>query len=347
MAPITRSSRLSRLLSKGSTLLDFFGQVGRPKSSFGVLKKVMARSIRMLDNESGVVEITSRIQHGRYLLRPSPETNDLVLGVLGRAQAKYGVTLYAFVFLSNHFHLLMRAYSAIQMSRFVGFLKGNIAKELGRLHDWREHVWGRRYHSASVGDSEEAQASRFLYILANGCKEGLVASPLEWPGVSSTRALYHGKREMSGTWYDRTAQYHALRRSKNEVFPSIETVYLSPLPFLESRSRDEQRAFVVDAVHRLEEETARNHRKNGTEPLGARVVQRQKPHDKPEEFKASPAPMFHATREEFWAMRYARAARVAAYRVAAERLKRGEIDVRFPAGCFPPPLPYVESRAPT
>jgi hypothetical protein len=43
----------------------------------------------------------------------------------------------------------------------------------------------------------------------------------------------------------------------------------------------------------------------------------------------------------------ARKVKVAAYRDAAERLKQGDTDVRFPEGCFPPRLPFVESRAPT
>ena len=182
----------------------------------------------MLDNESGLVEISSRVQHGRYLLLPSAEVNDLILGVLGRAQAKYDVLIHAFIFMSNHFHLLMQVACALQMSRFTGFFKSNIAKELGRLFDWKEHFWGRRYHSASVGgsgDSEELQIERLMYILANGCKEGLVASPLDWPGVSSAKTLYHGERTMQGTWYDRTAQYRALKRGENKLYPSTETVH--------------------------------------------------------------------------------------------------------------------------
>lgn len=300
----------------------------------------------MLDNESGVVEVTSRVQHGRFLLRPSHETNELILGVLGRAQRMYDVTLFAFVFMSNHLHILMRAKSARQMSRFMGFLKGNLAKELGRLHDWRQHMWGGRYHSASLGDSEEAQTARFTYILANGCKEGLVASPLEWSGVSSARALYDGDMEMVGTWYDRTSEYRSGKPRNRRLYPTTETVYLSPLPFLEARSPEEQRDFVVKAVRRIEQETLDMHRKQGTQPLGPQAVCRQRPHDKPKEFKPSPAPLVHAaTPEEYSRMRQARELKVEAYRAAAERLKRGDPGVYFPTGCFPPPLPYVESRA--
>lgn len=302
----------------------------------------------MLDDPGGLVEISSRVQHGRFLMRPSKEVNDRILGVLGRAQAMYGVVLHGFIFLSNHFHILATVSSAEQMALFTGFLKANLAKELGPLVDWRETFWGKRYHSASVKLTEHDQVSRFLYILENSCKEGLVASPLDWPGVTSAVALYSGEMTMTGTWYDRTAQYRAGRRGEHELCRSTETVQLTPLPFLQEQSVEEQREFIVNAVHAIERKTAQMHRDNGTKPLGARAILRRKPHDKPKAFKASPAPIFHAANpEDFWAMYNARKAKVAAYRDAAGRLKRGETDVRFPEGCFPPRLPFVKARAAT
>jgi REP element-mobilizing transposase RayT len=310
--------------------------------------KSMSRQLRMLDDPNGLVEITSRTQHGRFLMRPSEEVNELILGVLGRAQTKYDVVLHAFVFLANHYHLLTTMRSAEQMSLFTGFLNGNLAKELGRLHGWREKFWGRRYHSASVNFTEQDQVKRFLYILDNSCKEGLVASPLDWPGVSSATALYNGETKLQGIWYDRTAQYRAHLQGEYKRFPYTETVKLTPLPFLQERSVSEQRAFHVDALRDIEAKTVQMHQEKGTTPIGARAIRRQKPHDMPTTFKRSPAPIFHAAnREDFWAMYNARNTKVAAYRDAAQRLKQGETDVRFPGGCFPPRLPFVESRAPT
>ena len=212
----------------------------------------------------------------------------------------------------------------------------------------REKFWGRRYHSASVKLTKEDQIRRYMYILENSCKEDLVGSPLEWPGVSSAAALYRGEMTMQGTWFDRSAQYRASLRGEFKEFPSTETVRLTPLPFLQDKSADEQRAFYVDAVHEVERKTAQRHKENGTKPLGARAIRRQKPHAKPKAFKASPAPLVHAVnREDFWTMYNARQAKVAAYREAAGRLKRGETDVRFPEGCFPPRPPFVKPRAPT
>lgn len=305
----------------------------------------MSRRLRTLDDPYGLVEIASRALHGMYLLRPSGEVNDIILGVLGRAQRLYGVTLHAFIFMSNHFHILATVESSEQLSLFTGFLKSNLARELGALHDWKEKFWGRRYHSASVKFTEEDQIKRFNYLLDNSCKEKLVASPLDWPGVSSAPALYHGEPTMTGTWYNRTAQYRCGRHSEHKV---IETVRLTPLPFLQERSAEEQRAFVVDAVHEIERKTDQMHQEDGTTPLGARAIQRQKPHDQPTEFEASPAPPFHAVnREDFLSMLDARRAKEAAYREASRRLKDGETDVSFPDGCFPPRLPFVKARPPT
>jgi hypothetical protein len=231
--------------------------------------------------------------------------------------------------------------SAEQMSLFIGFVKGNIAKELGRYHDWKENFWGRRYHSASVKPTERDQLRRFHYILDNSCTEGLVASPLDWPGVSTAGALYRGETTMQGTWYNRSSRYRAHLRGEYKLFPSKETVHLTPLPFLQERSAEQRRDFYVHAVHELEAKTAQMHKDNNSTPMGARAIRRQNPHDKPKAFKASPAPMFHAAnQEDFGAMYNAHKATVAAYRDAARRLKQGETDVRFPEGCFPPRLSW-------
>jgi uncharacterized DUF497 family protein len=46
----------------------------------------MSRPLRFIPEEGALVEITCRTIHSRYLLRPDPALNEIVLGVLGRAQ---------------------------------------------------------------------------------------------------------------------------------------------------------------------------------------------------------------------------------------------------------------------
>ena len=46
-------------------------------------------------------EVTCRTQQGRFLLRPSPELNEIALGVLGRAQRLYPVSICGIVLMTS------------------------------------------------------------------------------------------------------------------------------------------------------------------------------------------------------------------------------------------------------
>ncbi|MEO6195005.1 MAG: hypothetical protein ABIS20_18470 [Thermoanaerobaculia bacterium] len=74
--------------------------------------------------------------------------------------------------------------------------------------------WSRRYQAIIVSGEEEAQTTRLKYVLANGCKEDLVARPQDWPGVHASRALVAGEA-LTGTWFDRTQEYAARRRGED------------------------------------------------------------------------------------------------------------------------------------
>ena len=132
----------------------------------------MARPLRFVP-ENALVETTIRTVQGRLLLRPSRELTDIVLGVIGKPQALYGMTIHAFVFLSTHAHFLLSPTGAGQLALFMQFVNGNVAKEAGRLYSWRDRLWSRRYRSIVVAD-EAAAHGRLRYILAHGAKEGLL-----------------------------------------------------------------------------------------------------------------------------------------------------------------------------
>ena len=149
------------------------------------------------DGERPVVEVTNRIIQSRFLLRPGPELNKIVVGAIARAQKKYGVEVHGYVFLSNHYHLIATVDSAKQLSAFVGYFQSKIAKEICRLYGWKDKIWARRYRHIVLLD-ENAQHKRFLYLLENSCKEGLVASPLDWPGAHCAKPLVRGEMEVQG-----------------------------------------------------------------------------------------------------------------------------------------------------
>jgi len=291
-----------------------------------------------------LVEVTNRTIHGRFLLRPSFELNTLVEGVIGRAQRLYRMKIVAYVFLSNHFHALILPEDAEQLARFMGYVEGNIAKEAGRLHDWRETFWPRRYRPIVLNDAPEVQIARLRYVLSQGSKEGLVSSPRQWPGPSSTMALMHGD-PLEGLWFDRTQEYEARRRGEDVPrlrFATPEMITLSPLPCWEADPLHQLQTRVRAMVHEIETETEEREKRTGRPSLGVQAIYQQHPHDHPARSKRSPAPRFHAaTREQRRIMERAYQRFYWAYREAAEKLRAGLQEVSFPPGSFPPPLRFV------
>lgn len=285
----------------------------------------------------------------RYLLRPSPELERRVLGVLGRAQRRTGIEIHAFVFASNHYHLLASPESPAQLVRFMTEVQSNLAREAGDLHDWNDRFWSRRYRHIPVSDEPEAQVARLRYCLAHGVKEGLVARCRDWPGAACVRALTEGE-PLEGIWYDRTAYYEA-RRSRGRAdladFATPESVRLSPLPCWRHLDPEEIRERVVRLVTEIEQSAHRHRLATGAGVAGVRAVRRRDPHDRPKQTKRGVAPRFHAvTRGAFRALREAARAFAEEFRHAADLLRRGDPSPDFPPGAFPPAAPPVPVLAP-
>ena len=304
----------------------------------------MARRVRFIPEDGALVEVSCRTIQSRYLLRPGPALNEIILGVLGRAQRLYPVQICGFVFLSNHYHLLLRVPDAELLADFMEYVQSNLAREVCRLYGWKDKVWSRRYSAIVISDEEAAQVDRFRYVLANGCKEGLVASPRDWPGVNMIAAVLDGK-PLTGTWFDRTKEYAARLRGESSTryqYSTEETVALSPLPCWRHLTSDRYRERAASLVQEIEAEAAAERKRTGIQPLGAAAILRQRPHTRPNKTKKSPSPGFHAAtkaaRRDLWEA-YARF--VAAFREASEKLRNGDRTAHFPIGSFPPGLPFV------
>jgi len=315
----------------------------------------MSRTPRYVPPGGCLVEVTCRTVHGRLLLRPSREVNETIVGVLGRALERHPLELVAAVFMSNHFHLLVRVEDARELAHFMRFLNGNLSREIGRLHGWPQTLWGRRYDAILVSNEEEAQVSRLRYLLAHGVKEGLVRRPEHWPGVHSAESLLKG-RPLQGFWFDRTREYQARRRGQRlnrYTFAEEVRVELGRLPCWAHLSEREYRSRVEDLVEQIETEAASARRSRGerlpSTSTCRRRIRRQHPHRRVvDSLPRRPAPTVHAyrrhVREKLLRML---AEFVAAYREAARRLREGKRRVRFPPGSFPPRLPFVAvPRAP-
>ncbi len=295
----------------------------------------VGRPLRVLP-AGAMVEVTTRCQQSRLLLRPSSSTNRTVLGVLGRALSMYEVSLHGFCAMSNHLEMLTTPASAGELASFMRFVNREISRRVGGwLVDWREGFWGRRYRHI-VAPTAEDELDRLRYLMAQGCKENLVWRPQEWPGAASHRALTRGER-LVGYWVDRTAmtRHGASELEATTAYP----IELASIPSLAHLARPAYRRVCADLAQEITKETAARHRADGTRPLGVRAVRRMHPHSKPHETNRTPAPLVHA-RNPVVRRAYRRMIRLAeqCYRRIMRQLHATAPAHPFPAGMIVPPF---------
>jgi hypothetical protein len=308
----------------------------------------MPRPLRFIPDHA-LVEITTRTIQGRLLLTPSAELNDIVLGVIGKAQHTYTMTIHAFVVVSNHAHFLLAPDSAEQLARFMQFVNANIAKEVGRLHDWPERFWSRRYRAIPVVDDRAAH-DRIRYQLSHGAKEGLVAAAGHWPGPNCIAALTHGD-PLRGTWHDRSAEYRARAAGKKIKLGEFATKFditLTPLPCLRVMTTAQQQCHYRRVVREINAAACTVNRDKGRSPLGVEKILAQNPHHRPSAPDRSPAPLVHAHDHEK-GDEYLNAYRafVINFRAGVDSMlaKAKRLLEWFPDRAFPPALPFKAAPA--
>lgn len=307
----------------------------------------MSRTIRAFSSpRPTVVETLQQTFQDRPLLRAGPRLNRRMLGVLAKAQALYGLDIHGFVAMSNRWHLMATYQDPRQMARAHCFLSTNLSKEAGRLRDWAGPMFPERYRHVEIAPEPVTETARLKYLLSQGCREGLVASPLDWPGVSCVGSLLSGE-PMTGEWIDRTALCRARERGEHvdaEDFTETLEVHLSPIPSLAHLDPEDYRRHMAALVRDIERETAARHRVDGTRPVGAEQVLAVDPHRRPQTVERRPRPWLHASDKEMRRpLRTALIYIVAAYRAAAHELGKGNRNAKFPVHTFPPGLPFVES----
>ena len=299
----------------------------------------MGHPLRMFEPDA-VYEVTTRTIQARFLLRPSKEFNEAVIGVIGWGQELCpNIRLYAVDVQSNHMTWLLSAQKPDEISRFLGLVHGRISQEVGWRHDWTGKTWGRRYRAIRVVDNEALKA-RLVYLLSQGTKDGLVASPYDLPGVNSVRALAEGV-PLEGLWFERDQMRRTRSHSKHECARKV-TVRFSKLPCWAHLDDSAYQARIQKIIGRCEQDAREQQTRSRRRPLGAKAMRRIHPHHRPTHFAKSPAPICHASRHsrrEAYRKRYR--AFCDAFRNAAELLKLGIRDALFPLYAFPPRLPVV------
>ena len=302
--------------------------------------------------EDQLFEVHTKTLNGRYLMTPSKWINLLILGFIARALTQAQVKVHAFVFMSNHYHMLVSVKDAEQLSRFMCHLNGNMSRKLNRELGRMGKFWRRRFTSVPVSLDTRAQKARMKYILSHGVKERLVRKCKDWPGASSLPWLTQGKK-LKGVWQDLTREYKENRNKPVDEHVNYFIEYefeLWPMPCWVHEEMEVWQAEVRQMVLDIEREEAAKIAQEGKSVLGVAAVLAADPWDQPRRVLRSKVPLCHAaTKAEKKRMEGRIYALEQAYREASRAFRAGDWEVEFPEGTHRPmgrfsSIPGVDGR---
>lgn len=288
--------------------------------------------------------VTNRCEQERLLLLPKPQVNRLIGAWLAKSLAEHGdaIELYAFAFLSNHFHMLLRDPKG-QLPEFMQYFQVNLAKDVNRLLGRRGHFFSRRHDAAAVLTNEDFE-TLYAYVVTNAVKAGLLAKARGGPFFTSLElALEERTREFA--WVDRTRRHQRSRRGQRVSDAEVTRRYvlrLSIPPHWREWTARRRRRWIEGLVRANEERYGKQRRAEGKSFLGERRVLAQSPFMRPKSPSFRPRVRVFCRDEELKAAfletvklvtgLYRRA--FEAFRKAAEKGRRSLVE--WPPGTYAP-----------
>ena len=134
--------------------------------------------------------VTRTTLERRLLLRPGPETNEVITYCLFRAAERHDVLVHAVSAQANHFHAVVTDTRG-ELSDFMHWFDRHVALclmeryEKTHSHVQLEGIWSKQPFSATFLVNEEAILDKLVYVLTNPVNDGQVRDYRKWPGVTS------------------------------------------------------------------------------------------------------------------------------------------------------------------
>ena len=141
------------------------------------------------------------------------------------AAGRFGLAIHAYVWMSNHIHLLATPTDADSISKTFQSVGRKYVQYFNFTYRRSGTLWEGRYR-ATVIDSERYLLSVMRYIELNPVRAGMVAHPRDYPWSSHRRYAY-GELGPNVTWLIEADQYlnlgrtdDARRQAYREIFKS-------------------------------------------------------------------------------------------------------------------------------
>jgi REP element-mobilizing transposase RayT len=147
----------------------------------------MARHLR-IEFPGAVYHVTSRGNERRPIVRDD-EDREMFVQILGRVVLKFGLALYAWVLLDNHWHIFCRTPEP-NLSRAMKMLNQLYAEYFNRRHRRVGHLFQGRYKAFLV-DSDTYFREVARYVVLNPVRAGMceAAGGYKWSSYRATAGL--------------------------------------------------------------------------------------------------------------------------------------------------------------
>lgn len=267
--------------------------------------------------------ITIRTVESRLWLGTSSKSRKLLGGIVARYQEIFGIEIYAYAFLGNHYHMIIRS----PRENTDEFLE-NVNREISRRFNWvnkREGpLWGRRYVDQEILSKEDLLEA-FLYVNTNPVRHGLISTPFNWGSLHSAEHVLN-----------ETDRKFSFRHYSEEGTPvTVHKLKITPLPEFKELSQKERKAKILTLIKERVDSISKE--RDGkflplnilySEEIGSKPILTKRTPKAP--FYSKFIELIRAKRKELRALRDI-------YDEASSKYRLGERDVTFPPFCFFPP----------
>jgi len=104
------------------------------------------------------------------------------LGLLAKANNRFGSELHAYCLMTNHVHLVVEDHEG-NLSKVLRHVKGVHAQRFNRRHDRVGHLFEGRFWNSLLGD-DAYLTSAVEYVHRNPVEAGMVGTPIDYPWSS-------------------------------------------------------------------------------------------------------------------------------------------------------------------
>ena len=139
------------------------------------------------------------------------------------ASDQHGLAIHAYVWMSNHIHLLATPAHERSISKVFQSVGRKYVQYFNFTHKRTGTLWAGRYRATLV-DSETYLMMLMRYIELNPVRAGMVAHPRDYPWSSYARNAYD-ERGVNADWIKPHEQYVRLARTKDARLSAYRSLF--------------------------------------------------------------------------------------------------------------------------